>query len=220
MNFTTIAQLGYTISFMPLNLSVFFFYAFSSITLSPSVFFSFAWLCWHLQSSVFERKKDKRFFSLPVVLSLTHFSPRPVSCVFSPISGILRSPPSMWVTLMCAAGLSCRASSSPLCNLGVRCVLVCLDYELCVCVCVCVCVFIFVCAVPVIHSVWILMKDHNPIITTARDVCPNVSWFLYLFVCVCVMFSKSYYNHKAWGLFPLMIAYKSNISTYYHKTNS
>lgn len=178
----------------------------------PLFFFSTAWLCWHLHSSVFERKKDKRFFSLPVVLSLTHFSPRPVSCVFSPISGILRSPPSMWVTLMCAAGLSCRASSSPLRNLGVLCVLVCLDYELCVRV------FISVCAMPVIHSVWFPVKDHNPIITTARDVCPNVSWFLYS--CVCVMFSETYYNDRAWGLFPLMIAYKSNISTFYHKTNS
>lgn len=103
----------------------------------PLVFFfslSTAWLCWHLHSSVFVRKKDERFFPLPVVLSLTHFSPRPVSCVFSPISGILRSPPSMWVTLMCAAGLSCRAGSSTLCNLGV-----CLWTMSCVCVYFCVC---------------------------------------------------------------------------------
>lgn len=115
----------------PVFIYIFFLLLFHHIA---SCFFSAAWICWHLHSSVFERKKDKCFFSMPVVLSLTHFSPRPVSCVFSPISGILRSPPSMWVTLMCAAGLFCRAGSSPLYNLGVLRVLQCLDWELCVCV--------------------------------------------------------------------------------------
>lgn len=149
----------------------------------PLCFLSTAWLCWHLHSSVLEWKKDQRFFSTPVVLSLTHFSPRPVSCVFSPISGILTSPPSMWVNLMCAAGLSCRAGSSPLFNFGGA-----------VCACglwvVCLCVFISVCAVLVIHTVWILMKDHNPIITTARDVCLNDSCFLCLCICVCTTTTK------------------------------
>lgn len=128
---------------------IYSFFSSSSITHPPScVFFFFCLLhdCWHLHSSVFVWKKDKRFFSLPVVLSLTHFSPHPVSCVFSPISGILRSPPSMWVTLMCAAGLYCKAGSSPICNLGVLCVLV--DYEFCVCV------FISVCAMTVIRCLY------------------------------------------------------------------
>lgn len=107
---------------------------------TPSVFFFVFFYCMTLLTPTFIClwvKKDKRFFSLPVVLSLTHFSLRPVSCVFSPISGILRSPPSMWVTLMCAAGLSCRAGSSPSAIWGC-CVLVCLDYEFCVCLFLCV----------------------------------------------------------------------------------
>lgn len=150
-SFTNVAQLGYTICFMPLSLSslvllVFFFYSFSSMTLSlPLCFLSPAWLCWHLHSSVFEWKKDERFFSLPVVLSLTHFSPRPVSCVFSPISGILKSPPSMWVSLVCAAGLSCRAGSSPICKFLGGAVCACVLWVICVYMCVWVGVFISVC---------------------------------------------------------------------------
>lgn len=116
---------------------IFSFFFFTSITLSPSVFF---FSCMTLLTPTFicslSGKKDKRFFFLLCCLWLISL-PHPVSCVFSPISGILRSPPSMWVTLMCAAGLSCRAGSSPLCNLGVLCVCLCVWIMSCVYFCAC-----------------------------------------------------------------------------------
>lgn len=65
---------------MPLNLS--FFYSFSSITLYPTVLFHHTTLL--TPTFICRRKKDERFFSMAVVLFLTHFSPHPVSCVFSP----------------------------------------------------------------------------------------------------------------------------------------
>lgn len=167
MNITTIAQLRCTICFMPLNLSGFLFPPF----LPSHSLFSFH--CTTLLTPTFiclwEKKRPALFFLACFVV--THFSPRPVSCVFSPISGILRSPPSMWVTLMCAAGLSCRAGSSPLCNLGALRVLVCLGHELCVCSCL----------------LYTLCDFPWKIITTAGNAYPNDSWFLYLYVCV--MFS-------------------------------
>lgn len=50
----------------------------------PLCVFSSACLCWHLHSSVFERKKDERFFSLPVVfVSDSFLSPPCVLCLLS-----------------------------------------------------------------------------------------------------------------------------------------
>lgn len=62
----------------------FFLFVYCMILLTPT----FICLC--------AKKRQALFFPPRLLcLPLTHFSPHPVSCVFSPISGILRSPPSM-----------------------------------------------------------------------------------------------------------------------------
>lgn len=107
--------------------------------LSPCRVFFFLHDCWHLRSSVFMWEKKTSSFFPHVLCCLWLIFPRPVSCVFSPISGILTSPPSMWVTHMCDAGVSCRAGSRSLCELGLLCVCVCVlvDLDLCACVFIC-----------------------------------------------------------------------------------
>lgn len=92
----------------------------------------------YIHLSLCGKKKTSAFFFPHALCCLWLISPRPVSCVFSPISGILTSPPSMWVNHMCDAGVSCRAGSCCLCELGLLCVYVCVcalvDFELYVCV--------------------------------------------------------------------------------------
>lgn len=77
---------------------------------------------------------------------------------------------------------------------------------LCIRVCVCGWVCLFLCAMPVIHwlLVWIHMKGHNPIITTARGVCPNDFWFKSMCVsvwwCLKATITTKHKDHSRWLL--------------------
>ena len=152
-------------------------------------------------------KKDERFFSLTHCVVSDSSVPAPCPVSFSPISGILTSPPSMWVTHMCEAGVSCRAGSCSLCELGLLCVcLWTLSYT-----CVCVCVFIS--NPPGIHF-YERSKPHQ--IHSKKRV------------------TSSLVHHKlrvsnrptasveegGGGIISPETAHRSNIPTFYHKTTS
>lgn len=123
INFTNVADFD-CIFFctLPFNLSLFFLLLPSH---SLPVLFFCTTVDTYIHLSLCRGKKDECFFFPHALCCLWLICPRPVSCVFSPISGILTSPPSMWVTHMCAAGVSCRAGSCSLCELGLLCVCAC-----------------------------------------------------------------------------------------------
>lgn len=190
MHFTAIAQLGYTMCFVPLNLSSFLFFFISCLpSLSPSLFFVY---CMTLLTPTFiclgVKKRLALFFHACCVVSDSFLSPPCVLCLLSHQWNIDESTEHVSKPHVCCWVVLQGRLISPLQFWGC-----------CVCLwimsCVSVCVFISVCAVLVIHSVWMLMKDHNPIITTARGVCLNDScFFMFMYMCM-------YCNHKAWGLF-------------------